>query len=300
VPRTETTGRRRTLAAWIADKNNPLTARVMVNRVWQYHFGRGIVRSSNNFGLQGDAPTHPELLDWLAADFVEGGWKFKRLHKLIMLSNAYQMSSQAAPGAREKDPENQLLHAFDMRRLTAEEIRDSILAVNGSLNRDKMFGPSVYPIIPDEVLQGQSQPGYGWKPSSPEDSARRSIYIHTKRSLLVPLLESFDAADPDSTCPVRFSTTQPTQALGMINSAFLNEQARIFAEYLKGRTGGDAKACVTLALGRTMRRDPREDEVKRGVDFIAALVKDHGLSTDVALEQFCLLTLNLNEFLFLD
>jgi len=153
----QSTYRRRTLADWLANERNPLPARVMANRIWRFHFGRGIVRSSNDFGFQGAAPTHPQLLDWLAADFVAEGWRMKRMHKQIILSNTYQQSSRARDQALAKDPENDLLWRFDMRRLSAEEIRDSILAVNGQLNL-KVGGPSVFPVIPKAVLAGQSRP----------------------------------------------------------------------------------------------------------------------------------------------
>jgi len=299
-PTGDSSGRRRVLADWIASEKNPLTARVMVNRIWQYHFGRGIVRSANNFGLRGTPPTHPQLLDWLASEFVAGGWRLKRLHKLIMMSSAYQMSADVSQQAIECDPENDLFHAFDMRRLTAEEVRDSILAVNGSLSRKTMYGPSIYPIIPKEVLHGQSQPGKGWTVSSPEQRARRSVYIHIKRSLMVPILESFDAADADSTCPVRFSTTQPTQALGMLNSNFLNEQAQTFAAYLKQRAGDDVHAQVELALGRTFQRSPTKREVKRGVELMRTMRSDHDIPAEDLLKHFCVISLNLNEFIFLD
>src|SRR3954453_9679448 len=208
----------------------------MVNRIWQYHFGRGIVRSPNNFGLQGDKPTHPELLDWLAAELLRQGWRLKPLHRLIMASNAYRMSSREDPEALKKDPVNDLFWRFDMRRLGAEEIRDSILAVTGTLNL-KMYGPGVYPAIPAEVMAGQSQPGKGWGQSSPEEQARRSVYVHVKRSLLVPILESFDVAETDRPSPVRFATTQPTQALAMLNGAFLNQQAELLAARLRGEGG---------------------------------------------------------------
>jgi hypothetical protein len=225
-PDARTSGRRRVLADWIASPENPLTARVMVNRLWQHHFGRGIVRSTNDFGYRGAPPTHPELLDWLASEFVTRGWKLRAMHKLIVMSNAYQMSSQPDPAALAQDPENDLFWRFDLRRLSAEEVRDSILAVSGNLNLGKMGGPSIYPRISAEVLAGQSRPGNGWRPSSPEEQARRSIYVHIKRSLSVPILAAFDAADVDASCPVRFTTTQPTQALSMLNGDFLNAQAQ--------------------------------------------------------------------------
>eukprot|EP00913_Durusdinium_trenchii_P023361 g21939.t1 len=299
-PGWKTSGRRRALAEWLASDRNPLTARVIVNRIWQYHFGRGIVRSSNNFGFGGIKPTHPQLLDWLAAELVDGGWTMKRLHKMMMLSSTYRMSSQPTPAAAAGDAGNDLFSRFQMRRLTAEEIRDSILAVNGALNRKKMFGPSIYTIIPKEVLAGQSRPGAGWGRSSPEDRNRRSIYIHVKRSLLTPLLFAFDAADPDSTCPVRFETTQPTQALAMMNSDFIHREASVFAENLLKTAGTTPQTQVKAALRRVLQREPSKKEIARGTRLIAMLKSKHKLDDRTALKMFCLVALNLNEFLFVD
>jgi hypothetical protein len=298
-PGARTTGRRRALADWLASPGNPLTARVLVNRLWQHHFGRGIVRSPNNFGLQGDRPTHPELLDWLASEFVAGGWRMKRLHRLILTSNAYRMSSRADPRGLAADPTNDLFWRFDMRRLSAEEVRDSVLAVSGTLN-PKMYGPGVYPEMPPEVLAGQSMPGAGWGRSPPEEQARRSVYVHVKRSLLVPILESFDLAETDRTTPVRFSTTQPTQALGLLNSAFLNRQAAAFAARLRREASDDVAAQVRQALHLATARPPTEAEVRRGVGLIEALREEDGASADAALRYYCLLVLNLNEFVYVD
>ncbi|MBM81015.1 MAG: hypothetical protein CMJ78_10535 [Planctomycetaceae bacterium] len=292
-------GRRRVLADWVVNRDNPLTARVLANRIWQFHFGRGIVRSANNFGFKGTPPTHPELLDWLASELVDGGWKLKRLHKLIMMSNAYQMSSRGNAAGLEKDPENNLFWRFNMRRLTAEELRDTVLAVNGSLN-SKMFGPSIYPVIPQEVKHGQSRPGAGWGNSSPEERARRSVYIHVKRSLVVPMMAAFDAADTDATCPVRFETTQPTQALGMLNGEFANAQAKVFGDYLRKQAAGDVKAQVKLALHRATQRTPTDEEVQRGTDLVERLMNKHKVTPDRALDFYCLLALNLNEMIYLD
>jgi len=296
----QSTGRRSALASWLASADNPLTARVLVNRVWHYHFGRGIVRSTSDFGFQGARPTHPELLDWLASQFVDGGWRLKRLHKLIMLSSTYQMSSQTNEKALAADPLNDRLWRFDIRRLSAEEIRDSILVVNGSLNRDKMFGPSFFVTMPEEVLAGQSRPGADWGQSSPEDRARRSIYIHVKRSLVVPMMASFDAPDTDASCPVRFVTTQPTQALGMLNSPFVNEQADVFAAYLRERAGSDVESQVTLALRRTFQREPTRAEIDRGLRLLSTFQQKYSLSAEAALKQFCVTAYNLNEFVYLD
>jgi mono/diheme cytochrome c family protein len=299
APGAKTSGRRRVLADWIASPDNALTARVFVNRLWQHHFGRGIVRSPNDFGMQGSRPTHPELLDWLASEFVASGWSMKAMHRLILASNAYQMSSRANAEALKIDPANDLFWRFDMRRLSGEEIRDSILAVSGNLNF-KMFGPSVYPEIPREVLEGQSMPGRGWPKSSPEEAGRRSVYIHVKRSLLYPILESFDLAEPDRSTPVRFTTTQPTQALGMLNGQFLNKQAAIFAERLRKEAGEDVARQVRLALALATSRQPTSDEVERGVRLTEALQREEGVSSEVALRTLCLVILNLNEFVYLD
>jgi hypothetical protein len=296
-PKRKTSGRRRVLAEWVASADNPLTARVMVNRLWQYHFGRGIVRSSSNFGYQGTPPTHPELLDWLAGEFVRRGWSLKAMHRLMVTSGAYRMASRGDAKALAQDPENDLFWRFNTRRLAAEEVRDSILAACGNLNRATVGGPSVYPVIPKEVLAGQSMPGAGWKTSVAEDRARRSVYIHLKRSLAVPLLASFDAPDPDATCPVRFTTTQPTQALGLLNSDFLHEQARVFAESLGKEPGVEAR--VRKALGRVLQRAPSAAEVGRGAKLVREL-EDDGMRPAEALRCFCLLALNLNEFLYLD
>ena len=294
----QSSGRRMALANWITSPNNQLSARVMVNRLWQHHFGRGIVRSSNNFGSSGDRPTHPQLLDWLATQFMECGWKLKTMHKLIMLSSTYRMSSSADPMGLAKDPANNLLWRFNMRRLSSEELRDSILAANGSLNL-KMGGPSFYPSIPPEVLAGQSRPGNGWGNSSAEERARRAVYIFVKRSLIEPMSADFDFADVDSTCPVRFVTTQPTQALGLLNSEFVNRQAGVFAEHLKKSVGDDPAKWVQLALTKISQRRPSKADIDRGVELIASLQKD-GIPRETAVKYFCLISYNLNEFLYLD
>jgi mono/diheme cytochrome c family protein len=299
LAKTHSTGRRLTLANWIASPDNPATARVMVNRIWQHHFGRGIVRSPNNFGYLGDRPTHPELLDWLAAEFVKNGWHLKSLHRLIMTSSAYRMSSQANPAALARDPANDLFWRFDMRRLSAEEIRDSIHTLSGRLN-SKMYGPSIFPEISAEVLAGQSVPGAGWGKSGPQEQARRSIYIHVKRSLMTPILVDFDVADNDSSCAVRFTTTQPTQALAMLNGAFVHSQAQTLASRLRREAGNDAAAQVRLALRLALVHPPEPASVERGLKLLSTLQKKNGLKADAALDLYCLAVLNLNEFLYLD
>jgi mono/diheme cytochrome c family protein len=296
-------GRRTALANWITSPTNPLTARVLANRIWQYHFGRGIVRSPNNFGLMGDPPTHRELLDWLAAELVAGGWRLKSLHKTILMSRAYRAASTAVPEALARDPLNDALWRFDMRRLAAEEIRDSIHVTSGGFN-PQMFGPSVYPDLPQAVLATQSRPGEGWGKSAPAEQARRSVYIHVKRSLLTPILADFDLADPDTSCPVRFTTTQPTQALGMMNGDFLHAQARVFAERIRREAGGtnadQTEAMVRRAIEVALVRPASDAEVERGMALVDELETKDGVGPGRALELYCLMVLNLNEFAYLD
>lgn len=295
----QTTGRRRRLAEWIASPANPMTARVMANRIWQHHFGRGLVRTTSDFGFQGQVPTHPKLLDWLAHEFTRQGWSMKSLHRAIMLSSSYQMSSEFNEVASQKDPTNNLFWRYNMRRLTAEEIRDSILSVSGELNLH-MFGPGIYPPLPQEVLATSSRPGGAWGNSPPREAARRTIYIHVKRSLRPPMLAGFDVPDTDTPCAVRMQTTVPTQALGMLNSRFLNNQAQLFAKRLQETYPDDMAARIRLAIHLTAGRMADDQEVQDDAEFIAALQKEEGLDAESALQQYALMMLNTNEFVYLD
>ncbi len=299
VDRGKTSGQRRVLADWIVHPDNPVTARVAVNRIWQFHFGRGIVRSSNNFGRIGDRPTHPALLDWLAATFVKKGWSMKALHRLIMLSRTYQMSSRGQDEGLAADPTNDLLWRFDMRRLTAEEVRDSILVSTGTLNL-KMGGPSFYPHLSPEVLATSSTGAGKWGKSSNEDRNRRSVYIMIRRSLQDPMLTTFDFADTDSSCAVRFSTTVPTQALLLLNSHFVNVQAEKFAARLRKEAGAEVEKQVSRAFEIALSRRATAKEIARGLVFLKELQEGAGLSAEAALDRFGLLILNLNEFMFID
>ncbi len=295
----KSSGRRLALAKWIASPENPLTARVMMNRMWQHHFGRGIVASTNDFGKLGETPTHPELLTFLAAEFINRGWSMKEMHRFIMNSRTYRMSSAPNETNLAKDPSNNLFWRFNMRRLTAEEMRDSMLALSGKLNTDDRGGKWVYPPLPKEVLATASRPGAGWPISTKEsDHYRRSIYIHVKRSLRHQMLADFDQADTDGPCAVRFSTTVPTQALTMLNSRFVNDQAALFADRLKSETTLQAK--VKKGLELAFQREPQADEVAHCVDMIKTFRTDFELTEEQALERFTLLALNLNEFVYLD
>jgi hypothetical protein len=228
---------------------------------------------------------------------MRGGWKLKRVHKLIMMSRAYQMSSTGNQKNLAADPNNDLLWRFDMRRLTAEEIRDSILSLTGQLNL-KMGGPSIYTEIPPDVLKTASKPGGAWGRSSKEDAVRRSVYIYVKRSLHEPFLSSFDWADTDSTCDVRFVTTVPTQTLTMLNSKFLNDSAAALSKRVQEghQTVFDQ---VARAIELATSRPASKVDITDGVKLVETLIKT-GVDKNQALQRFCLLALNLNEFLYID
>ena len=207
-----TSGRRRALAEWLVSAENPLTARVIVNRVWQHHFSRGIVATLDNFGKMSEKPTHPELLDWLAVDFIEHGWSLKHLHRLIMTSRTYKMASQFENAANlSKDLDNTYLWRFPIQRLDAEIVRDAILAVSGGLNRE-IGGPPVFPELQPEVLKSMSH-GIWEKEKDGPKVWRRSIYVYRKRGLPFPMFEVFDLPDQNLTCSRRnVSTLRPRDA----------------------------------------------------------------------------------------
>ncbi len=288
------------LARWIASKGNPLTSRVAVNRIWQHHFGRGLVRSSDEFGKLGQEPTHPRLLDWLAHEFVRNGWRMKPLHRLIMASKTYRMSSAPNDRALAVDPLNDHFWRYNMRRLTAEEIRDSILQVTGNLN-PQVGGPSVFPTLPEEVLQTASQAAKRWQlDAGPEHQNRRSIYTFVRRSLLDPMMSTFDVADTDVSCPVRFNTTVPAQALAMMNSKFANDHARLLARRIGKSAPEDPFSLVRRGFQLVLGRPPQQVELQYCVDLIESMRQNYGHDLSTALERFSLVMLNLNEFIFLD
>jgi hypothetical protein len=308
TPTAHTTGRRLWLAHWIVSSDNPLTARVIVNRIWQHHFGRGIVATPNDFGLMGEAPTHPELLDWLAARFVADGWQLKALHRLLVLSNAYRVSAdvEAEEDIATGDRRLVLFGRRLQARLEAEAVRDSILTVSGQLN-SRHGGPSVYPDLPRAVLEGQSRPGEGWGHSDPREAARRSIYVYSKRAIALPELELLDAPDTTSPCEQRPVSTTAPQALTFLNGAFTREQSVRFAERVRREAGpGDADR-VRFAFALALCRPPRAEELRLGLDFLKrqqhqiageATTKPAGDIADRALADFCLVLFNANEFVY--
>ncbi len=295
----QSSGRRLALAQWITRPDNPRTSRVMMNRLWQHHFGRGLSSSPNDFGFLGTTATHPQLLDWLATEFVEKGWSLKAMHRLIMNSAAYQMSNRRNDANLAKDPAHEQWWRFLPRRMTSEELRDNILAVTGELNL-QLGGPSIFVPIPEEVLATSSTKGSKWGKSAPDQVNRRTVYAVSKRSLSVPMLTEHDQADTDNPCPVRFATIVPTQALGMIHSDFIHEKALAFSQRLLREGGADPAAQVRLAFQLALQRDPQEGEVKRALAFLDLMQQQEKLPPDVALQRFCLAVFSFNEFIFID
>ncbi len=281
-------GRRLSFARWLTSPDHPLTARVMANRVWKHHFGRGIVPTTSDFGKGGLPPTHPELLDWLARELIDNGWSLKQLHKTIMLSQTYQMSSHVGHSAAAAvDPGNDFLWRQNLRRLEAEAIRDSVLAVSGKLN-DAMGGRGFYPHLAGEVLSGGSRPGDGWQVSSNSEQNRRSIYAYIKRSMVPPIFEGFDYATTASPLPERQVTTVAPQALMLLNDPFMLQQAQALAERLEQETSADAARRIERAYQLVLARrpSPRESQIAqaylaRQSDFYASLASRLTFAPDV-------------------
>lgn len=308
------TGRRAELARLLTDPQNPLTARVMVNRVWHHHFGRGIVGTTSDFGLKGDQPTHQLLLDWLASEFVRGGWSLKALHRLIINSSTYQQSSVHREAAAKIDPQNKLLWRFPRQRLEGEVIRDASLAVAGMLN-PRMGGPSIFPELP----AGMPTPRGGWKVN--EDTSernRRSVYVFVRRNTRYPMFDSFDMPDPHESCSRRNVTTSPVQALTLLNSRLTLEWAQGFAGRVLDNAGPDRKKQVEVAYRLAYGRSPEKAERKIADEFFrthrtllsqrddktAPLALPTGISESVdpvhaaVLVDFCHALLNANEFVY--
>ena len=299
IPLNPTTGRRRALADWIATPDNPLTARVMVNRIWQYHFGRGIVATPSDFGTRGRLPSHPELLDWLATEFVARGWSVKQVHRLILNSAAYQQDSVGAPEAAQKDPENLLLSRFSRRRLNADEIRDSVLATAGRLNRKAGGRPVVTPLSKEEMQSLTQRPADAWVVTADtSEYSRRSIYLLQKRTFRLPMMEVFDAPEPMLTCPRRESSTTAPQSLTLLNGAFVMEQSRALSEKLAAEHASDEKL-IRAAWLQVLAREPDSEEMKLANRFLARQTENTGGRLGAATEMIRGL-FNLNEVLYVD
>jgi hypothetical protein len=284
-PRSSTTGRRTALAGWVARGDNALTARVLVNRLWQHHFGRGIVPTASDFGVRGDAPTHSELLDWLATEFVAHGWSIKHMHRLMLTSAAYQQTSEASPSARKIDPDNKLFSRMNRLRLEGEIIRDCLLAVSSRLN-PQMGGPGVFPPIPTEALRGSK----AWTASpNPHDHVRRSVYIFACRNLRFPFLEAFDLPDSNLSCPKRERSTTAPQALALLNASDVIETAKALADRLAKEARSEEDR-ITLAYRLALGRRPSAAERRLS----------HAFLQEASLAEFCRALFNVNEFVYVD
>jgi hypothetical protein len=277
------------LARWLTDARHPLTARVIVNRLWQGHFGAGLVRTTNDFGMMGDRPSHPELLDWLAATLVEGGWRLKPVHRIIVLSATYRQASRpdGADEAGRSDPVNRLLWHVPRRRLGAEEVRDTMLAVSGRLNPG-VGGPSVMVRVDQELVSLLYKPSQWKVTSDAAEHDRRSIYLIAKRNLRLPFFDVFDAPTTLASCARRESSTHAPQALELLNGRLSNELAEAFARRLERESGGDPERLVELAFGLALGRPPTPQQRSLSLAFLR----------EQPLREFALALFNLNEFLY--
>jgi hypothetical protein len=286
------------LAEWLTDPRNPLVPRVIVNRLWQQHFGTGIVKTANDFGLRGERPSHPELLDWLARELIDRGWSLKTLHRRMVTSSTYRQSSRTADREQETvDPENRLLWRFDRRRLSAEELRDAMLAVSGRLNLHS-GGPSVMTPVDSELVNLLYKPSQWQVPRTASQNDRRSVYLIAKRNLRLPFMETFDGPALLTSCARRESSTHAPQALELLNGRTSNGLAAAFAEKVAGTLrvpltrDGTRSVPTTLIVQRSyllaLGRPPTERELRASVDFLQ----------DAPLEEFCLALFNLNDFAY--
>ncbi|MGB0583030.1 MAG: DUF1549 and DUF1553 domain-containing protein, partial [Limisphaerales bacterium] len=305
-----TTGRRTAFAKRLTDGTHPLTARVLVNRFWMHHFGHALARNPGDFGRLGEAPTHPELLDWLATDFMKNGWQLKRLHRLIVTSQTWKQSSQRTKGLEDKDPDNRLLGRQNVRRLEAEAIRDSILTVSGKLNRS-LFGKPV-PVMEDEVgqfilgkenLDGERKPGKAFDLAGQEN--RRSLYVQVRRSRILSMFNTFDAPDMEPNCTQRNVSTVAPQALLFMNNEYVMQQAGFMAERIRKIAGDDLdkqmRTAWEIAYGRVMTAA----ENIRSTKFLDEQVQQftsrkHKTPAAAALANFCQAILSSNEFVYVD
>jgi hypothetical protein len=301
LPDRQSSGRRRALAEWIASPGNPLTARVMVNRIWHYHFGRGIVGTPSNFGRMGTLPSHPELLDWLATEFIREGWSIKKIHRLILTSSTYQMSSSFYRATNaEKDPQDIYLWRFPIRRLEGEIIRDIVLSASGQLNLEA-GGPPFFPAIPKAAREEAARVGK-WILTKEESATwRRSVYSYWKRARKAPMFEVFDEPDTMQTCERRSVTTVPTQALTLLNDEFVLLQSRYFAERVKKAAGADPGEEIRQAYRIALSREPSPKEMAESRQFLDKQRAHHAGKPDpmlAALTDLCNVMVNLNEFVY--
>ena len=316
--------RRAELAKWLTAPGNPLTARVLVNRIWQWNFGQGLVRTANDFGHQGEAPSHPELLDWLASELIASGWDLRHIQRLILESATYRQSSIRSPEARSVDPNDRLLSGFPRQRLEAEELRDAMLTVSGELN-PKSFGPPVVPAVEPWALAALRNKN--WNPVKDErESRRRSLYLVVRRSIKLPFFDAFNSPDTMSSCAGRDCTIVASQALTLLNSDGTLTHARALAGRLWTESHGNAARAAAIAWPLVFSRPIRPDESERALAFLQAREAEwartepraSALPTGIAPDpsdpldapmpptrgaawvEWCIALLNANEFVYVD
>jgi hypothetical protein len=325
-----TTQRRLQLAKWIADPGHPLTARVLVNRLWQHHFGQGLVASTDNFGFTGDRPSHPELLDWLADEFVHPSvitssnetaadlagkaWTIKRMHKVLVMSSTYRQSSGHSryDEYAQVDSGNRDWWHAPRRRLDADSLRDSLLVASGQIDLT-LGGPSFRPTVSSEALEGLSRKDNAWKASPPEEQNRRSLYIYLQRSLLPPLMTTFDQSDTTLPCSQRDVTTVAPQALALLNNDFVHAQSAALAQRVAKEAGPGDDERIEAAWRQALGRVPTETERAAARRHLEAQAQrwggankgsgsgaPHADPRQLAMESLCHVLLNTNEFLYVD
>ena len=304
APEIPAKGRRTQLSKWLTSREHPLTTRVTVNRLWQHHFGSGIVATASDFGRNGKRPTNPELLDWLAREFVDQGYSLKKMHRIIMTSAAYRRSSAQNDSAFAKDPENKWLWRMNRRRLESEALRDTILAVSGRLN-PAIGGPGVYAKLPKgvNVEFPNNDKELSWGSCTEDEDRRRSIYLFQRRSLTFPLMDVFDVAPMNQSCAVRPQTTVAPQALALFNGEFVREAAGHFATRLRREAGQDPARQIDRAFQIAFARLPTKverEEARRFLEAQAVIRKSEAEARASALTDFCHAILNSNELLYVD
>jgi hypothetical protein len=310
--RPDSTQQRRALAEWMTDIEHgagTLAARVIVNRIWQHHFGQGLVRTVNDFGARCDPPTHPELLEWLTAEFVKGGWKLKPLHRLIMTSAVYLQDTTFDAVKANVDPDNRLLWRQRPKRMESEILRDSILAVSGTLN-PQMFGPAFKSPVAPEVIQARNMTDpYPKDLKDTPATRRRSVYMFHKRVVQQPLMQAFDGPDAQSSCGRRENTTVAPQALALMNDKFVRARAVDFAQRVEIEAGSETEAQVRQAWRVALAREPSAGELRSGTAFVNSQIRQRSIrdpgkptteTRQIALADFCQAIFALNEFIYVD
>jgi len=288
------------LANWISDPGNPLTARVMVNRMWQYHFGRGLVATTSDFGTRSGKPSHPELLDWLSSEFIAKGWSIKHMHRLMMNSATYQQESTTSKQASGKDPLNVFLSHFSRRRIGAEELRDSVLLASGGLNLKRGGRPVVPPLTQEEKATLTQSPDNAWVlTADASEHSRRSLYMVQKRTFRMPMLEVFDAPESMLTCARRDSSTTAPQSLSLFNGAFTMERAQALATRLEAENPTGDAALIRASWNQILSREPDARELSRALEFLKSQTQNTG-GRHQSLVELIRALFNLNEFLYVD